>query len=165
MLIFAKINVCPKNNVNYEICRICDGKGCDTKECDPFMQRVYLNNDMGLRFKFETDEWGKPIGCKGLNDADCLNHKREYSPDHECPLNDDLVDGGALEMHEIVKLYAENNQMWVNEFSAVFEKMLENGYLNDKKNKPLKVANDYWYGLVCDGPNNNPCRPATEGYL
>ena len=44
-----------------------------------------------------------------------------------CGLNEDLTEGGG-KMHEVIEQYAADNQLFINEFSAVFHKMLENGY-------------------------------------
>ena len=113
---------------------------CKTSFCNPntdnqncsslrFMQTSYLNVDMGLYRKFETDNSsGRPTGCTGFNNPMWLqNRKRESDVPHGCPLND-ARDENRMAMHEIVELFANNQQLWIDEFLTVFEKMQENGY-------------------------------------
>ena len=119
-----------------------------------FMQSSYLNSDMGLFLKFDTDETtGRPIGCSGLNNRMWLsNQRRLVKEPHGCPLNDAL-DVSGLKMHEIVEEFANDEQAWINEFVPVFQKMQENGY-NDES---LTTSPNTWQGLIC---NNNKCKPA-----
>ena len=117
-----------------------------------FMQSSYLNSDIGLFLKFEVDEaTGRPIGCKGLNDRKWLsNRRRMVREPHGCPLNDALDIEGS-KMHEIVEEFANDEQVWIDEFVAVFEKMQENGYT--KRN--LTISPNTWQGLMC---SNNNCK-------
>ena len=68
-----------------------------------------------------------------------------------CPLNDDLVDEGNEKMYEVFESFAKDNQLWVNEFVAVFQKMLENGYQpgNEKGNDELIVSDVPWQEITC----------------
>ena len=93
------------------------------------MQTSYLNVDMGLFLKFDTDKLtGRPNGCSGLSNPRWLgNQIRESDVPHGCPLNQARDDNGD-KMHEIVELFARNSQLWINEFMVVFQKMQENGY-------------------------------------
>ena len=89
-----------------------------------------------------------------------------------CGLNEDLTEGGD-KMHEVIEQYAADNQLFINEFSAVFHKMLENGYQvgsanilnsltkmnilisnfqqegNVKQNDPLKEHDWEWAPVRC----------------
>ena len=60
-------------------------------------------------------------------DKNSLWNDRNSNSPHGCPLNEDPADG-ELKMHDVVELYADNNQIFIDDFTAVFEKMLENGY-------------------------------------
>ena len=137
---------------------------CKQGFCDPrkdrhncripaFMQSSYLNADMGLFLKFRTDETtGRPVGCSGLNRPQWLaNRMRVNYALHGCPLND-AMDESGLKMHEIVKNFANDNQVWINEFVPIFHKMQENGYAPGT----LSAAPNNWQGLVC---NNRNCKP------
>ena len=149
------------------------------------MARSYLNNDMGLYVKFDTDEHGRPSGCSGLNRKEWLDNMQyrsgtkfgwkdvmpQYSPEtylqyssynikHSfvmnarfsdvvpgkrfsgCPLND-AKDEHGTEMYKIVEEFANDQQLWINEFTTVFQKMNENG------NTDLTVASTIWQGLQC----------------
>ena len=69
-----------------------------------------------------------------------------------CHLNDDVVENGE-KMNEIFETFANDNQLWVNEFVAVFQKMLENGYQagseQGKRNGELKVSEIPWKEIIC----------------
>ena len=109
---------------------------------------------MGLFLKFTPDDTtGRPGGCSGLTDPKWLANKRRipHVP-HGCPVND-AVDNSGLKMHEIVEMFASDNQAWINEFVPTFQKMQENGYAPGS----LSAAPNNWQGIVC---NNRNCRPA-----
>ena len=115
------------------------------------MQSSYLNVDMGLFLKFGTNQTsGRPIECSGFNNRRWLENKRRNSgAPHGCPLND-AMDTSGLKMHEIVQLFADDQQTWIDEFAAVFQKMQENGY----DAGTLSSAPPNWQGLTC---NNKGC--------
>ena len=68
-----------------------------------------------------------------------------------CPLNMDLAENGQ-KMHEIVEEYAADNNKFVQDFSAVFQKMIGNGYQagNAKGNQVLQSSSWDWVNLRCD---------------
>ena len=74
-----------------------------------------------------------------------------------CPLNMDLAENGQ-EMHQIVQEYGRDNNLFVRDFSAVFQKMIENGYQagNSNGNDQLKPSNWQWVNLRC---NSKTCWP------
>ena len=111
-----------------------------------FLNIVYLSSDIGLFLQFDTDpETGRPRGCSGLNNRAWLENQVQVSgepqnnparlkngiPDtsvpHGCPMNA-MMDEDGNKMHEIVELFASSNQLWIDEFIVVFQKMQENGY-------------------------------------
>merc|ERR1711892_908221 len=55
-----------------------------------------------------------------------------YTPDHitdfDCPLQDIAEPAGSDPMHQVVEEFAMFQNVWVAEFMAVFEKVLENGF-------------------------------------
>ena len=72
-----------------------------------------------------------------------------------CPLNDNVVENGE-KMNEIFEAFANDNQLWVNEFVAVFQKMLENGYQigNENGNDELQKSEIPWQEVTCDNSGN-----------
>ena len=68
-----------------------------------------------------------------------------------CPLNKDPTEEGGPAMHEVVEEFASDNQKFVNEFVAVFQKMIANGYqdVNPKNNQPLKKSDWEWVNMRC----------------
>ena len=111
---------------------------------------------MGLFLKFDTDEAsGRPAGCSGLNDEKWLeNRRRQPKNPNGCPLND-AMDISGLKMHEIVEAFAEDQQLWINEFVPVFQKMQENGYGSGS----LSSSPNGWQGLIC---SKRDCLPFSE---
>lgn len=107
---------------------------------------------MGLFLKFDTDEEsGRPIGCSGFNSPQWLtNRRREPGKPHGCPLND-AMDISGMKMHEIVELFAADQQTWINEFVTVYQKMQENGYSSGA----LSASPNGWQGLMC---TNRDCK-------
>ena len=47
----------------------------------------------------------------------------------------------------MVDTFADSNQVWIEEFTAVFEKMLENGYQTENKDFLLLSAPTGWMGV------------------
>ena len=86
-----------------------------------FMQTSYLNVDMGLFLKFDINQTtGRPVGCPGLDTSNWLSNKqRESTTPHGCHLNNDL-DENDMMMYQIVKLFADNLQLWIDEFVCKF---------------------------------------------
>ena len=140
----------------------CDPKtmGCDEKR---FMRVSYMNIDMGLYLKFSTLESGRPSGCSGLERSSWLENMKDEAKSSEknslmsdrnsehpsgCLLNTDQSDE-QNKMREVVETFADSNQMWIKEFTAVFEKMLENGYQAENKNSVLLSAPSRWMGFKC----------------
>ena len=68
-----------------------------------------------------------------------------------CPLNDDIIDDGNEKMFEVFEAFANDNQLWVNEFVEVFQKMLDNGYQpgNEKGNTELIESDVPWQEITC----------------
>ena len=62
------------------------------------------------------------------------------------------MDESGLKMHEIVELFAEDQQSWITEFIPVFEKMQQNGYASGA----LTTSPGGWEGLMC---NKKKCQP------
>ena len=54
-------------------------------------------------------------------------------------------------MFEVFEAFANDNQLWVNEFVEVFQKMLENGYQqgNEKGNNELIESDVPWQEITC----------------
>ena len=141
--------------IDEDKCRHLCNPSTDRFNCErpTFMQTSYLNSDMGLFLKFSTDpSTGRPVGCSGLSDSQWLSNQRRQPRNlHGCPLND-AMDAGGLKMHEIVKQFADDNQVWVDNFVPAFQKMQENGYASGS----LTTSPNGWQGLVCGHRN---CRP------
>ena len=143
---------------------------CQRLYCDPstdncnekrFMSVSYMNIDMGLYFKFSSLPSGRPSGCSGLQRNSWLSNDKKSNQKevkktvengrnsdvpHGCLLNDDDADG-TLTMHEVVEIYAESNQAFINDFTAAFEKMMDNGY----GDSGLNLAPSGWMGLKRKG--------------
>ena len=138
-------------NVN---CNTGEGKGlscekhfCSVKETENgdcenkkyFAERSYLNADMGLYLSFGVDQEGMPTDCPGFT-GKWKTKKQRMSPLTKCPLNTDVLEDEKTKMHEMVEKYASDNQLWVNDFFKVFQKMTENGYADHSSGVSLNVS-------------------------
>lgn len=94
--------------------------------CQPECQKPFFSDqtslgcDVGMYYHFETEENGKPFGCKGMdkddyNIVDVWCEKEEYAPEGE-PL------------YQIVEDLAESNVNMMKDFAPALEKMILNGY-------------------------------------
>ena len=108
-----------------------------------FMKLSQLSVDIGLFYKFETDINGRPTGCPGMDNQDWVNNYEKFSGKTSCPLNDAPAAVG-MSMADVMKLYAGDNNVWVKDFMAVYQDMLENGvYQEDLVDSPRQ-----WFGAM-----------------
>ena len=123
---------------------VCEGaEGCT--EHNIFQKVSMLSPDMGLFLNFTVDADGRPAGCHGLEDKGWLNNWKRSSPVVDCPLNlTPTTDDGTLA--EVMQIYADDQDAWIKDFVAVFDKMLENGVDKDA----LIDASNVWFDAVCD---------------
>jgi len=137
---------CPFGNaVN---CRTVEGDQCADFV---FMRINMLSPDVGLFFNFTVDETGRPRGCAGLDDATrWLENRDRHSQLVSCELNTAQADN-QLNMAEVMQLYADDNQVWVQDFMQVFQTMLENGV----DEQQLVSAPQAWFSAKC---RRNKCR-------
>ena len=105
------------------LCKNKDGTTC-TKQ-DHFLRTSMLSPDIGLYFKFDTDENGRPEGCTGMESKKWLRNRSRFSDVTSCDLNDAPADD-ELNMAEVMELYARDNKVWVDDFWKVYTKMLVN---------------------------------------
>ena len=88
---------------------------------------------MGFYFKWNITENGLPSGCPGFQYKDSgkemtndqFRNKLLIVPD--CP-KQDLDDGSGKELWKSVEDFADDQELWIEEFVEVFEKMQCNGY-------------------------------------
>ena len=68
-----------------------------------------------------------------------------------CGLNTDIAENGQ-KWNEIVEEYASNNNAFVQDFSDVLLKMMENGYQNGNSfgNQELRTSSWKWVNMRCD---------------
>ena len=63
----------------------------------------------------------------------------------DCPLNDRSLPESDKPVSDIVQDYADNQDQWVSEFMAAFEKMTRNGYTEGE----LTDAPSSWENIQC----------------
>jgi len=113
---------------------------------------LMLPSEIGFYYKFHVNNTEHiPLfsGCPGmqnLENPDCYWYSGKDCEYEEvgCPLNDAPADKD-LKMHEVVELYADNQDQWVKEFNEVFQKVMHNGYEWSK----LDDAPDTTTDVVC----------------
>merc|ERR1711892_539974 len=122
----------------------------DGYECPPecvFPSRkdeAFTNADMGLMFDFRYDaENHKFSGCPGFDNAedkDFTVGKIFEKPD--CPYNKMLSEEGTP-IHAYVEEYADNQELWAEDFGSTFKRMLRNGYGDQGNLNALVSGPDY----------------------
>ena len=88
---------------------------------------------MGFYFKWNISTEGLPRGCPGFKDTmtgkdltnDEFRNKLFVKPN--CP-KQDSDDGTGQELWKTVEEYADDQELWINDFVSAFEKMQANGY-------------------------------------
>ena len=87
-----------------------------------------LGPDTGFYFKWNIDSDGKPRGCPGFPSGWKDGHFRHHAwLEPRCP-KQDADDGTGQELWKTVEDFADDNELWMREFVASFEKMQTNGY-------------------------------------
>jgi len=132
-----------------------DVVGCEKFRFAFGRDEMMMNAEAGLYFKFD-EENGIPKNCEGLehfnmenwiNDNGKVNSsdtvRRAYHMN--CPLNDRRLPKEDNTVSGIISEYAENQDLWVNEFIGAFEKMMRNGYQDGE----LTDAPGSWENVVC----------------
>jgi hypothetical protein len=107
---------------------------------------TYLNPDVGLYLDFDVTDYGRPTGCPGFmayhragvweNDAAWRANDRrsmpgggDKLPKSECPKNEEVADPiTQKKMYQLVEDYADDQELWVQDFKVAMEKMIANGY-------------------------------------
>jgi len=134
--------------VGSELCPLkfftCEG-GCNSTTKDLFHNINMISPDMGLFYKFEVNDTGQPMGCPGLDDQQWLDNEAPISGKVQCKVNNALATETET-MADVVEQYAKNNQEWLNDFSKVYVKMIENGV----NASGLVKANESWFSASCN---------------
>ena len=106
------------------------------KWCKGGVNSRYLSSEVGYNLKFYFDENGLPRGCDLFEDPTKTRewYGKQNKEDilggepgvHGCDLQD-YPDEYGKPMHEAVKLYAEDGDLWIKDFVLAFDKMQQNG--------------------------------------
>mmetsp|Transcript_137776 Transcript_137776/g.237824 ORF Transcript_137776/g.237824 Transcript_137776/m.237824 type:complete len:1615 (+) Transcript_137776:91-4935(+) len=113
--------------------------GCEVWNTEPGNHEEALPAEIGMFYKFDIGEDGLPEMCEGYDGGDGPHGEKG------CKLQD--YPAGDLKMHEVVDLYAENQQLWANEYMPVWEKTTMNGYeMGDMTDLPQV---DITSGFIC----------------
>jgi len=125
--------------------------GCERYNSEGGNHELALPAEIGLYFKFETDEHDVPTGCPGFENFHsehwyCKFHSgqgcNQGSPN--CPLNDDPADDN-MKLYEVVEHFAENQDAFIRAFMPAWERVLENGY----DHTTLSASQDITTNVVC----------------
>ena len=156
--LFVKFDVDPGNEEGY-------GHGRPTG-CSGLYRENWLKNGVWRPGKINNDAISHYDPTTYLDFSDKLTRGGDIAASRQsdvvageqfsgCPLNDNIVENGE-KMHEIFEVFANDNELWVNEFVTVFQKMLENGYQlgNENGNKELKKSEIPWQEITCDNSGN-----------
>ena len=137
------INKC---NSGGALCKNCTLKNfacekIDTGRCpqDFFQSISMMSPDMGLYWKFDINEDGRPVNCTGLTESWIANDDAQ-SENVICNKNEMPASDG-MSMADVVEMYAEHNDAWIKDFIPVYNKMLENGV---EASNLKAVPADHW---------------------
>lgn len=135
--------------------------GCEYSHFIFGRDETALGVDMGLMYKFNVDIRGFPSGCPGLDrtfypasdmrfsDMTCGVDGQPRDPNGtrdawtsnacpvDCPKQDYKYPGDGMALHEHVEHFADNQDIWIEEFLPTMEKMLSNGYTDLVTSWPL----------------------------
>ena len=92
-----------------------------------------MNAEIGLYFDFDVVN-GAPVGCGGTFDnfnMESWQHGRFYGIEHiSCPRNMLADPLGSTPTHQLIENYADDQALFIKDFSSALFKMLSNGYTN-----------------------------------
>jgi len=131
--------------------------GCEYYRFIVGLDEMVLSAEMGLYKKFDVVN-NTPTGCVGLEDFTLEKFKEHdrftwplingVKAEPQCPFQDLAEPAGSEPLHTIFEEFADNQDNWVRDFKAVFEKMLSNGYGSN-----LVPAPDQWTNVTCSRPD------------
>ena len=121
----------------------------DGQKCQPDCVQWIANDETampcetGFYRHFESNKTsGKPYGCAGFDDPSTGWIDGGKSTWPECGLEEYAPEGEML--YEIVDEFADDQQIWMDNFVPTFEKMLSNGYGADSMD--LADGPTGWFG-------------------
>ena len=144
----------------------CRPSGCEGLNRESWLSAVArrpgLVDERG-RLPFFTEEGYLDYSSIGTNGNDIVHNRlSDVIPGKRfsgCGLNTDVTESG-LKMHEVVEKYASDNDVFLQDFSTVYQKMLQNGYQenNEKGNQELNAGWE-WVNMRCRESNRgDTCR-------
>lgn len=97
------------------------------------IDEMALPCEMGLYFDFKNRGNGFPTGCPGLSNFDGTNWQSWSSikwvkADPQCPLQSLAEPGTDQSTSFYMRQYALDQNLWLKDFSAAYDKMMANGY-------------------------------------
>ena len=124
---------------------------CEYFRIIPSLDEMGLNCEMGLYFDFKNSGNGFPRGCPGLEtfDGKQTDNSRTWSEIDGvkaaagCGLASYKLPATDQSTSWYMREYAVNQERFLTDFVAVFDKMLSNGYTD------LPLGEDQWTGIQC----------------
>jgi len=112
------------------------------------IDEMALPCEIGLYFEFQNRGNGFPTGCPGLDNFDGQNgktwsHINGIKADPQCPLQSKAVPSNDHSTSWYMKEYAKDQDRFIRDFVAAFDKMLSNGYSS------LTAGPDQTTGVKC----------------
>jgi hypothetical protein len=94
------------------------------------MHNTMLNSDIGLYLNFDTKEGGAPVrphGDKSQCSAVSGSGDTSFRANDVASCRQDAESGDGKTLADVVEEYADDQDIWINDFVAAFTKMLGNG--------------------------------------
>ena len=133
--------------------------GCEHYRFIVGIDEMVLSAEMGLYKKFKVAN-NTPYGCEGLEDFNLEKWKEggyHYTwplidgikQEPRCPFQDLSEPPGSEPLYTIFEEFADDQNAWIRDFKAVFEKMLTNGY---EEVFSLDNGPDQYTNITCPRP-------------
>jgi len=121
---------------------------CETFRFICGIDEMALPCEIGLYFEFQNRGNGFPTGCPGLDNFDGQNGQiwsniNGIPADPQCPLQSKAVPSDDHSTSWYMKEYARDQDRFIRDFVAAFDKMLSNGYSS------LTAGPDQTTGVKC----------------
>lgn len=115
--------------------------GCERWITEGGNHELALPAEIGMMYQFAIDENGFAERCEGFDGGDGPHGEKG------CKLQDFKAAGETMQMHEYVEIFAQDQNLWANEYMAVWTKTMQNGYETSQLTNLPHV--DLTSGLIC----------------
>ena len=116
-------------------------KGCERFRFISGADEMALSCEMGLYFDFKNNGEGFPTGCPGLAalENSVVSGVNGQRSDPQCGPQNLSLPASDHSTAWYMKHYATNQNAWLADFAAAFDKMMSNGYTELQKTELIEI--------------------------